>query len=346
MPNRILKESICESKSLSEVSFFAEDLYKRLITYADDYGRFNADFQILLARLYPREIQIVSVNDIEDAMTELVGAGKIRFYVSSARDELYGCFPKWEEHQRIRDSKKKLPDPDDTTINDYYLRRFVPYALKKKIIERDKFKCQGCGKYICAGESSADRVIKMGLGLFHIDHIVPVCQGGRATEENLRLLCPTCNLSRKKHFTFEEILEFTNSPQFAATCGEVPQSAESFSFNPIQSESNPESESISKSNPRGRAKKVYAEDPELNQAILDFIEYRKKTKNAMTDKAIELFLNRLNTLSDSVDGKILLINTAIERGWKTVYEPKDYSRPSSSTQDRAQRAIEEVASWV
>ena len=33
MPNRIIKDSICESKGLSEVSFFAADLYKRLITY-------------------------------------------------------------------------------------------------------------------------------------------------------------------------------------------------------------------------------------------------------------------------------------------------------------------------
>ena len=56
MPNRILKESICESKGLSECTIFARDLYARLITYADDYGRFNADTQIMLARLYPREM--------------------------------------------------------------------------------------------------------------------------------------------------------------------------------------------------------------------------------------------------------------------------------------------------
>ena len=79
MPNRIIKESINESKGLSEVSFFAEDLYKRLITYADDYGRFNADCQIMRARLYPREIEIVSESDIEDALIELSGIGKVAF---------------------------------------------------------------------------------------------------------------------------------------------------------------------------------------------------------------------------------------------------------------------------
>ena len=80
MPNRILKESINESRALSEISFFATDLYKRLIVYADDYGRFNADYQIMLARLYPREAEIVKQSDIEDALIELNGVCKIAFY--------------------------------------------------------------------------------------------------------------------------------------------------------------------------------------------------------------------------------------------------------------------------
>lgn len=240
MPNRIIKDTICESKGLSEVSFFAEDLYKRLITYADDYGRFNADFQIILARLYPREINLVSVDDIEDAMTELVGVGKIAFYTSKGRNDLYGCFPNWNDHQRVRDSKKKIPEPENVNINDWYLRRFVPITLKVDIIERDNFTCQACGKMICPGVDSAKRLVKMGAGLFHIDHIVPVNQGGRATMENLRLLCPDCNRRRRRHFTFEEILAFSQeietdgggSEKFAAICGELPP-------NPIQSNPNP-----------------------------------------------------------------------------------------------------------
>ncbi len=240
MPNRIIKDSICESRGLSEVSFFAADLYKRLITYADDYGRFNADFQIILARLYPREIGLVSLDDIEDAMTELAGVGKIAFYTSKGRDELYGCLPKWKDHQRVRDSKQKIPEPEDVSVNDWYLRRFIPLSLRVEIIERDQFTCQECGKMICPGIDSAKRLAKMGAGLFEIDHIVPVNQGGRATLENLRLLCPTCNARRRRHFTFEEIVAFSqemgtgggDSEKVAANCGELPP-------NPIQSNTNP-----------------------------------------------------------------------------------------------------------
>lgn len=215
MPNRIIKDTICESKGLSETSFFAEDLFKRLITYADDYGRFNADFQIILARLYPRELDIVKIEDIENAMIELCGVGKIAFYTDKARHSLYGCFPRWGDHQRIRDSKKKMPEPDDTSLNDWYFQRFVPISMKQEILIRDEFTCQECGIKIYVSdetidpEISAKRLIKMATGTFHFDHIVPVCQGGRATLENLRLLCPKCNRTRKKKYTFEEILSFT-----------------------------------------------------------------------------------------------------------------------------------------
>ena len=236
MPNRILKESICESEGLSGCTIFARDLYARLITYADDYGRFNADTQIMLARLYPREMDCIDQFDIVEALTELVGVGKIAFYTSSPRKTVYGCFPNWKDHQRVRDSKKRFPDPDDTTVNDWYLQRFIPIDLKVEIIERDGFKCQLCGKFITS-DKDARRLAKHGCGMYHIDHIIPVIQGGRATLENLRLTCPTCNLKRKRRYTFKEIVDF------AASRGESRQVAASCRRNPIQSESDIESES-------------------------------------------------------------------------------------------------------
>lgn len=237
MPNRIIKDSICESEGLSECSFFARDLYNRLITYADDYGRFNADTQIMYARLYPRELDSVTQEDIIDALLELVGVGKISFYTSKARHGVYGVFPRWGEHQRIRESKAKCPDPDDTDVNDWYLQRFIPMYLKVKVIERDGFKCQICGKFVTSGKD-AKRLAKHGCGMYHIDHLVPVFQGGRATLENLRLTCPQCNMARKKRFSFNEIVAFSTKndteQKFAASCGELPPES-----NPIQSESNP-----------------------------------------------------------------------------------------------------------
>lgn len=179
MPNRILKESICTSKNLTNCSIFAQDLYKRLITYADDYGRFNADTQIMIARLYPRELNTLTEEDVVNGLVELVGVEKIFFYVSSARKDVYGCFPNWSEHQRVRDSKAKCPDPEDTDVNDWYLRRFVSVEMKEEIIERDGFKCQICGKFLTSMRD-AKRFVKLSSGLYHIDHIGP-CRSGRAS---------------------------------------------------------------------------------------------------------------------------------------------------------------------
>jgi len=258
MPNRIIKESICESKNLSDCSFFSQDLYKRLITYADDYGRFNADPQIMLARLYPRDIDVVSQEDIIDGLSELAGVGKIAFYMGfSLHDKkVYGCFPNWADHQRMRESKKKCPDPSDTSINDWYLQRFVPISMKIALLERDKFCCAECGKRIAETEN-ARAVIKMGAGLFHIDHIVPVNQGGRATMENLRVLCPKCNLSRKRFYSFDEIL------QFAESYGNSQKSAANLRRLPPESESESISESISNQNPKSRARADAAADDQL-----------------------------------------------------------------------------------
>jgi 5-methylcytosine-specific restriction endonuclease McrA len=242
MPNRIIKESINESMGLSECSVFAEDLYKRLITYADDYGRFNADTMIMRARLYPREYETVTEEDIVEGLVELSGVGKIEFYEPQifnhfGKRGIYGAFPNWSEHQRVRDSKKKCPEPSDTSINDWYLRRFVPIDMKAQILERDNFKCQLCGKFVTTCKDGK-RFVKLGSGLYHIDHIVPVLQGGRATLENLRLTCPHCNQSRKKRFTFAEILAETLAekngelPQAAESCGEPPRVAAIIQSNP------------------------------------------------------------------------------------------------------------------
>lgn len=237
MPNRIIKESICESEALSECSLFACDLYKRLITYADDYGRFNSDTKIMRARLFPREYEEVTEEDIISALTELAGVGKLYFYTSKKFNQgakhsgVYGAFPNWEKHQRVRESKTKCPEPDDTDINDWYLRRFIPLDMKVELVERDGFKCKICGKFLTSCRE-ARRFVKLGQGLYHIDHIVPVVQGGRATLENLRLTCPECNLKRKKRFTFKEILDFDAPCDFAANCGEQRQDSAIIQSNP------------------------------------------------------------------------------------------------------------------
>jgi DnaD/phage-associated family protein len=252
MPNRIIKESVCLSKGLSNTTIFAQDLYKRLITYADDYGRFNCDPTIILARLYAREMDWVSKEDIWDGIEELCSVGKVELYsVSDRRFEydLLGYFPNWSEHQRVRESKTRLPEPTgfDKELNDWALRRAVPLDMKIAVATRDECKCQECGENLNPFGFDIKKLVKLRNGSLYFDHTILVKNGGRATMENLRLLCPTCNLKRPKNYTYEDILNYLKggSEVFAETCGEDLQKESSCGnlwpnqSNPIQSESNP-----------------------------------------------------------------------------------------------------------
>lgn len=63
-------------------------------------------------------------------------------------------------------------------------RKLATRELREKIMQRDSYTCQICGKYM------PDEI-----GL-QIDHIIPVSKGGKTVESNLRVLCSKCNSSK------------------------------------------------------------------------------------------------------------------------------------------------------
>lgn len=77
----------------------------------------------------------------------------------------------------------------ETTIEKYNMknqRKLMTKELRRRIIQRDNYTCQICGKYM------PDEV-----GL-HVDHIVPIKRGGKTVESNLQVLCDKCNLKKGK----------------------------------------------------------------------------------------------------------------------------------------------------
>lgn len=68
----------------------------------------------------------------------------------------------------------------------------------------------------------------------------------------------------------------------------------------------------------------YVDDKELNDAICQFIVHRKALKKPMSLGAVKIFIGKLEKLSPgNTQGKIDLINEAIEHGWQTVYTHDD-----------------------
>lgn len=60
-------------------------------------------------------------------------------------------------------------------------------------------------------------------------------------------------------------------------------------------------------------------DEVLNQAFIDFTEFRKKKKSPMTEKAIDLMIKKLASLTSSNDEKIEILNQSIMSGWTGVF---------------------------
>lgn len=62
-------------------------------------------------------------------------------------------------------------------------RKPISKRLRFEIFSRDSFTCRYCGR-------QSDEVI------LHVDHVIPVCQGGTNDSENLVTSCADCNLGK------------------------------------------------------------------------------------------------------------------------------------------------------
>ena len=70
---------------------------------------------------------------------------------------------------------------------------------------------------------------------------------------------------------------------------------------------------------------------ELENAIDEFISYRKKLKKPMTDRAVSMLKTRLEKLAPGNDQlKIQLLETSIYKGWLDVYPPDEEKTPITS----------------
>lgn len=72
----------------------------------------------------------------------------------------------------------------------------------------------------------------------------------------------------------------------------------------------------------GKDSKIYSSVPELNDAILSFIDFRRKMRKPMTDRAINLLISKLNSITSDTNEQIEVINQSILNGWAGVFPLK------------------------
>jgi 5-methylcytosine-specific restriction endonuclease McrA len=65
--------------------------------------------------------------------------------------------------------------------------RYIPFQTKMRVVRRDNYTCQRCGKHLQDNE-------------VEFDHIIPHAKGGSCEENNIRLTCYDCNRNKSDGF--------------------------------------------------------------------------------------------------------------------------------------------------
>ncbi len=65
--------------------------------------------------------------------------------------------------------------------------RYIPFQTKMRVVRRDNYTCQRCGKHLQDDE-------------VEFDHIIPHAKGGSCEEHNIRLTCYDCNRDKSDGF--------------------------------------------------------------------------------------------------------------------------------------------------
>ena len=108
MPTRIVREGILTSEPVNKLSDRAENFYRRLMSVADDYGRFYSHPSLLRAACYPLKLDVISEADVKQMLSECIAVDLIVCYGGKYLQVL-----KFGQQTR---SKSKFPQPTDNEL--------------------------------------------------------------------------------------------------------------------------------------------------------------------------------------------------------------------------------------
>ena len=114
MPNRIVRDAILSSERVASLGWPEEEFYRRLMSIVDDFGRYEANPQLLRSRCYPLQTDNVRAADISRWMAACQKAGLILGYEVAGKQYLEVL--NFGQQQR---SASKYPPPPAVDINCY-----------------------------------------------------------------------------------------------------------------------------------------------------------------------------------------------------------------------------------
>ena len=90
--------------------------------------------------------------------------------------------------------------------------------------------------------------------------------------------------------------------------------------------------------------------PQLQQAVISFVEFRAGIKKPMTEHAIDLLIGKLKRMTSDRWEQVEIINQSIMNGWQGIFPLKDQQQPrqqyrKQTKADELQDAYSMMAEW-
>lgn len=298
---RNIKPGFFKNELLVELPFEQRLLFIGLWTIADREGRFEYRPKRLKAELFPYEL----VN-IDDAVSALVEAGFI--YMYEANGKTYCQIINWAKHQNPHHKEIASVIPAPANHVDTVCMNYVPLnnGIRQRIYARDGRVCKECGA-------------EHGLS---IDHIVPVSKGGNSTDDNLQVLCLSCNTRKGNRISSKTYVSIVDDSSKTVESNKQNASCPTDSGFLI-----PDSGFPSKPSPA-------LPDWLPKDAWNSFVKFRKKRKG-WTLEAEALNLRTLTELRRKGHDPTAVLEQSIEKGWAGLFELKTERKRNGLHEKRA-----------
>jgi hypothetical protein len=133
MGNRLLRSGILDSDKVNSLGWAAEVFFRRLMSVADDFGRYDGRVSMLRSYLYPVKLEDVSIEDVTMWLKECVDAKVIQLYTVDGKPYLeilnFG--------QKLRAKKSKYPengkvDQNENTCSTHVVHMSDTCTLEEK----------------------------------------------------------------------------------------------------------------------------------------------------------------------------------------------------------------------
>jgi hypothetical protein len=173
MRARNIKPGFFDNEELAECDPLARILFAGLWCMADREGRLEDRPKRIKAKVLPYD-----QCDISKLLQELIDAQFLQRYEVEGKQ--YIQIVNFAKHQKPHHMEHESVIPPPPGENNKFQAKPIYKKQRERIFERDGNKCVYCGE----------------AGDLHLDHIIPVSKGGTSDDENLQVLCSSCNLKK------------------------------------------------------------------------------------------------------------------------------------------------------